>query len=174
MSATDRIDALKAEIADLEARCAERKLELDRLTVIPAYIKSAIECLVRVFGKNAKWESKITLILEEHLKSVPKYEGEYQYTERGYQIITHSVKYIWDDMKYLYCHINIEDGDETYTYFGDSSYGNDSKMGEGPLGVQEDCVEFKKWDDLEKAEHFEMKYLPILIAYLEGEMPLDE
>lgn len=171
---SDKIAALKSEITEIETLCKAFKLELDRLTVVPPFIETAMKCLVDAYGENAEWEGKIALALQEHLKCVPKYEKEYEYNKRGVQIITNSIEYIWDDMKYVYCHISFDEGDETFTYFGDSYHANNCEMGKAPLGIQDDCVEFKTWDDLGKAEHFEMKYLPILIAYLEGELPLDE
>ena len=169
--AATRIAALKAEIEELDARSAALKLELNQLEKVPAYIDKAIKLLSGTAGKNITWQNKVRKILEEHLKSEPEYEGRHEYTKRADLIITNTVEYNWDGKKYIYSYLQVSDDDERRAYFGDDYYSKDASMGTDPYGLQDACVGFGSWKDL---DDFDMKYLPVLIAYLEGEMPLDE
>lgn len=165
---TDRITALKAEIRDLKARCNACELELNKLEKVPVYIDRAIKRLIGAYGKNIRWQKKIHAILKEHLKSAPKYKTKFEMGKYEKMVI-HSVDYIWDNTNYAYCHIDAGMGDY-FTYFGHNYYESDRSLGNSGV-VQDSCVEFSGWDDFNE---FDMKYFPILIAYLEGELPLNE
>jgi hypothetical protein len=163
------INAIKAKIKDLNTQCNALELELNKLEQVPIYINRAVQCIVDVCGENAKWQKKIRAILTKHLQTEPIYD--YTYDMGKYeQMIIQSVDYIWDDTRYVYNHIDPGMGDKCFTYFGDSYFRNDNSLGD-PVDVRDSCVEFSEWDDFNE---FDMKNLPILIAYLEDKLPLDK
>ena len=153
----DRIAELNAQIAELTKQKAVLEAELDLQEKVPKYIEDAIATLVLHLGKNKKWETRIRKALQSHLKSTPECDQEVENAKRDIWIYTDFIKYKWDDDNVEY---NVQLEDEMYNAPAIPSDGE----------VRENCLivyNSDEWDDLEE---FDPKYIPVLVAYYNGDI----
>lgn len=153
----DRIAELNIQIAEFTKQKAVLEAELDLQEKVPKYIEEAIATLVLHLGKNKKWETRIRKALQEHLKSTPKCDQEVENAKRDIWIYTDFIKYKWNDKNVEY---SVQLEDEMYN----------APASPSDCDVRENCLivyNSGKWDDLEE---FDLMYIPLLVAYYNGDI----
>jgi hypothetical protein len=181
MASLEEINTLKAQIAEHEAVIREHTItknalekKLSKLTEVPTYINYCIKCLVGLFGRNEEWEEKIKKVMTARLKSKPVYKEWDEVVEEYVTVRVNNVEYDWNDKEIDYYTVYVNDEKSngiTSTFDNYEIYAGFDPIDKRAVKVHAMCndiISKETWDALET---FTLKYLPILIGYIDNDFP---
>ena len=182
-----------AQIKELTEKKDAIDRQIDCLTALPKYIDATILSLKRHFGTSTKWLSAIRTALTENLTSTPVYTRDTDILEPGVTEGNEYVTYYWNGVKVLYgnyfvtnddspapfyksddspSHVGEEDEDEEAEAEAEAEDEDEDEDEEDECydkyagKIRRACIDLyqeKKWKGF---KDFNMKHIPILIAYM--------
>ena len=149
----DRIATINKEIARHKRALAKLQSELHQIEAIPDYLEDVIETLTEHFGENPEWINTITEASKKNLNSIPEYEFDNSIDHQHYS-------YVWNNI-HIHYEVSFWNDEDVYLEGGEGDDGDD---------VRTDCIYTyteKNWDNF---KDFNLKYIPILIAYMKNDL----
>jgi len=178
-SLEDEIATLNAQIAEHENIIMEHssailalQQRLSKIAEVPAYITDCIDCLVGLLGRNEKWEKKITEVMTARLQSKPVYDDWDEAVKEYVNVRINNAEYNWNGKTIDYYTVFvIGEGSDITPTFDDYEIYAGSPKDKRAVKVHKRCTDIlidKSWDALES---FKLKYIPILVGYIDGGFP---